>query len=909
MASTTTVNNWVDALTLTFIPPATSSTTVAKHKDSIARRVKHHSYGRTNQFAVTEKLIGLEEKFQVLNRDDVAGELFSRRVELNRDHGDIKWLPDVLDLLLHLSVDPVKYSRVQDLEKLRPDSAVQPVLKWHDIEAEDPIDRGDPIWQVPQYSDFSSDEEEEVVASSTQTSPASVKQRHAEKLDEGSIFDAPTVEVASKLEAAQFWRTPGDDVTITETQAVREVLFMFSGLPTSVFTRSDDGFEPSARYRIRHLESATSESILKEAADIAAEIQPIRQWLRGRQDTSVMQLVHSEISEMLADFERTISQEHTGILHQSSHTGVVSLLQVLQRVKRASLPLKALKTITSQLTKNDPVVVLDAIHNAVDIAQSSCNIVDVESLLPIFLSALTLHAKSIDTWLHTGGIAKTKAFFIAENHKKPPQKSSLWHDWFSLTSNSPDVVPAFLKKFTAKMFTIGKTAAFLQHLQHLDAVPLDDQAGDLGVAAAALEAANLIANSPLPFSATFDMILERHLSALLNSSTSMLKHILETSCGLTKLLDAFDYLYLGKDGVILDAIENKMFKQIDHCLDMWNDRFLLSDLLAEAYNDINCVDAKAITIQTAYTSSRTMENRRRSVKILAAVSISYHLAWPLANIILPTSIACYQRIALTLSQVRRAKHQLERRANFYIQHMPLIDNQTDTNLARLVYWQILLFVNVLYTHLTSCVIQPLTSHMREWLRSASTNSLDDMISIHGRYIFALEHACLSSERMKPLRDSLISVLDLCIRFSDMITTAVTNTGMQAAPRERHEGDFEASSFISAQSRRRRGGKNTSAGDFASSSDEDDDDDGVGEGYSTFVFDEDTSLGQEISKVRNEFKKHVGFLIVGTRAVARSSSTGVRAVGATGEFEVGERFELLAESLEGAFPSTRRIGTI
>ncbi|EXJ60648.1 hypothetical protein A1O7_04801 [Cladophialophora yegresii CBS 114405] len=908
MASTTTMNYWLEALALTFVPPATNSTIVGKHKDNFTRRVKHHTYGRTNQFAVTEKLVGLEEKFQVLNLDDVAGELFSRRVELDRDHGEMKWLPDVLDLLLHLSIGPVKYSRVEDLKTLKPDPAIRPVLKWEDIEAEDPIDRRDPIWQVPQYSDFSSDEDEEIVASSTQTSPASIKRRHAEKVDKGSIFDAPPVEVTSKLEAAQFWRTLGHDVTITETQAVKEVLFMFSGLPTSVFMSSDDGFTPNARYRVRHLESATSESLLKEAADIASEVQPTRQWLRARQDTSIMQLVHSEISEVLADFERTISEEHSGILHQTSPTRAVSLLQVLQRIKRASLPLKALKTITSQSARNDPVTVLNNIHNAVDIAQSSCNTVDVESLLPIFLSALTLYAKSIDIWLHTGSIAKMEAFFVAENHKNPQQKSNLWHDWFSLTSNSVDLIPAFLKRFTAKMFTIGKTAAFLQHL---DASPLDDQVIDLGVTAAALEAANLIANSPLPFSATFEMILERHLTALLNSSTSTLKHILETSCGLTKLLDAFDYLYLGKDGVILDTIENKMFDQIDRSMDMWNDRFLLSDLLAEAYSDIKCVDANATTIQTAYTSSRTMENRRRSVKILAAVSISYHLAWPLANIILPTSTACYQRIALTLSQVRRAKHQLERRANFYIQHMPLIDNGTHINVARLVYWQLLLFVNVLYAHLTSCVIQPLTRNMRERLRSTSTNSLDDMISIHRQYISALEHACLSSKRIKPLRDSLISVLDLCIRFSDMITSAVTNTGTQIAPRERHEGDFEASSFISARSRRRRRGKNTSTGDFASSSDDDDDDDdeGMGEGYSTFVFDEDTSLGQEISKVRNEFKKHVGFLIAGTRAVARSSTTGVRVVGDSGEFEVGERFELLADSLEGAFPAKRRIGTI
>jgi gamma-tubulin complex component 5 len=349
---------------------------------------------------------------------------------------------------------------------------------------------------------------------------------------------------------------------------------------------------------------------------------------------------------------------------------------------------------------------------------------------------------------------------------------------------------------------------------------------------------------------------------------------------------------------------------------MWNDRFLLSDLLTEAYNEIGCVDVDATTIQTAFTSSRTMENRRRSVKILAAVSISYHLSWPLANIILPASISCYQRIALTLSQVRRAKHQLERRANYYIQHMPIMENQTDTNLARLVHWQLLLFVDVLYAHLTTCTIQPLTSSMRERLRSASTSSLDDMILIHGQYVSALEHACLSSKRIKPLRDALISILDLCIRFSDMVTSAVTNTGLETTTREVGDGDFEASSFISAQSRRRRrrrrSGKNTSSGDFASSSDEDDDDnddDGVGEGYSTFVFDEDTSLGKEISKLRSEIQRHGGFLVAGLRAVARSSTTGGRGVGDAREFEVGEQFELLADSLEGVFPARRRVGGV
>ena len=272
------------------------------------------------------------------------------------------------------------------------------------------------------------------------------------------------------------------------------------------------------------------------------------------------------------------------------------------------------------------------------------------------------------------------------------------------------------------------------------------------------------------------MVLERHLTALQRTSTGTLKHILETNCGLTRLLNALDYLYLSKDGVILDTIESKMFDQIDRCIELWNDRFLLSDSLAEAYTKIDCVDAEAITVQASYTSSRTMQNRRRSVKILAAVSISYLVSWPLANIILPSFIFSYKRIALLLSQIRRAKYLLERRAYFYVQHMPLtLDNANLLKSTRLVLWQLSFFVSVLYDHLTSCVIQPLTTTMRGQLASTSTASLDDMISTHGRYVVALEHACLCSKSTKPSRDTLTSMLNLCIRFTDLVTAVTSST--------------------------------------------------------------------------------------------------------------------------------------
>ncbi|KAH0840446.1 hypothetical protein AYO21_03082 [Fonsecaea monophora] len=902
MASTTTINTWMEELLFSF-PLPSAINDVHRYKDDFIRTIKHHNYGRTNQFAVDEKLTGLEEKLQVYNLDDVAAELFARREELKKDHNDKKWLPDVLDFLLHLSHHPVHHSRVENLEKLRPRSEIPLPLTWEEIDAEDPIDRRDEIWRVPKYSDSSSDEDEAPLPSSP---ASSVKSKHeatdytiGERVLETSVAQEP-----AKLEAAQFWRRSGPVVTVTETQAVREVLFMLTGIPTSLFTITDHGIRPNARYCLAHLGRTTSRSLLEEAARLGSNIDFVRQWLRIPQDSVVMQFIQSAISRIMTTFEFAISKEQGAILHQSSPAGVITLLRTLQKVEETSQSLKAVSTIVPYFTSNDQIAALNTIYSHLDTAHSCSNAVEVETYLHLFLSSLSLYSKPIDLWLLTGKIESTNPFFVSENNRKPRMPSTLWHDWFTLAAMEDRLIPIFLQKFAEKIFTIGKTAAFLDHLGR--AAPNNGN-GPFGIAAAAMETAHLVTRSPLPFSATFEMILGRHLSALLDTFTTALRNSLETSCGLTRFLDALDYLYLAKDGVLLDSIESKMFDQIDRCLEMWNDRFLLSDLLAEAFQSSECVDVDAITVQAEYTSSRSMENRRRSVKILAAVSVSYHVSWPIANIIPQTSTVSYQRVALMLNQVRRAKSLLESRAYFHVQHMPLpFEDLSEHRLARMVCWQLSHFTTTLYSHLTSCTVLPFTMIMRERLYCSSTRSLDDMIAIHTHYITVLEHACLSSKRIKPLRDALVIILDLCIRFTDLVTSPSTNTEVRPASGDVH-GDFEASSFISARSQRRRRGKRHDE-EYSSS---DDDDASMGEGYSTFVLEQDTSLIEEIIKVREAFKKQVKFLIAGLRAVARSStSTSTQAhrqEHVQQGWEVGENFELLADSLEGVFPVSRRFG--
>ncbi|KIW99378.1 uncharacterized protein Z518_11366 [Rhinocladiella mackenziei CBS 650.93] len=874
MASTTTMNAWLEELVLSILPPTVKSADVRKIKDNFIRRVKHHNYGRTNQFAVIDKLSGLEEKFQVLNLDELAGEMYSCRMELNKH--DEHWLPDILDFLLHLSHDPASNIGRKKFPKFQPRSEAPPTLKWTDITADDPIDPQDLIWRMPEYSDFSSDNDEILILSTT-TSPVTLKQHQEEEIQIDRVFDTSSgtenLNSSSTLEMSQFWRASEDFDTLTEKQAVREVLFMLGGHPTSVFTTNNYIIRANPRYRIRHLESNTSNAVLGEAASVGSRIASIRQWLRIPQSVGVLQLVQSGIGDKISEFQKAISRMHHDILHSASSTGVVSLLQILQMVRKEILPLATIWTITSHLSPNDSITALNALYSQSDLAYSSYDSVARETLLPIFLSALRLYVKPVDVWLRTGQIEAREPFFISRN-KQPRDATTLWHDWFILSSKDNQLIPAFLKKYATTIFTAGKTAAFLHNLGRVAVNEGDDCPGLSDTAA---ETAHLVDGSPMPFSATFELLLDRHLSSLLDSSTTRLKNLLEGSCGLTKLLDAFDYLYLSKDGVILDRIESRMFDQIDRCVEMWNDRFLLADILADAYQDIDCVDSESITVHAGYTSSRSMESRRRSVKILGAVTVSYQLSWPIANIILPASTVSYQRIALTLRQIRRAKSILERRAYFHAQNIPLGTDTNDQKTAQVLYSKLSVFVNVLYAHLTTCTVQPLTSTMRSHL--SVTGSVDEMIRVHRQYIEALEHACLSSKRIKPLRDSLLAILDLCIRFADIVSSPTSAVRCGSA-----DPDFEASSFVSARSQRRR--RRTIGGDSSSS---DVEDAGDGEGYSTFILDEDTTVMQELTNVSVALNKHLSFLMAGLRGVARSSG------------EVGDGFELLADGLEGIFP--------
>ena len=176
--------------------------------------------------------------------------------------------PEILHLLIELSDKPVVNSELGSLDFLEPIvELAEPRYKWEDLAAEDPLLRDKYVWRNIDYGAESSDDEglsmDSDLEASGLTERTTISSIQNENLFRGTDGLTVTADPASLngLEAAQFWRDKyeadipngkqEDDKTsvivITELQAIREVLFMLSGLPTSLFiNRQQDAKSTSA---------------------------------------------------------------------------------------------------------------------------------------------------------------------------------------------------------------------------------------------------------------------------------------------------------------------------------------------------------------------------------------------------------------------------------------------------------------------------------------------------------------------------------------------------------------------------------------------------------------------------------------------------------------------------------------
>ena len=858
MAPATPNTTLADQLVVSLLPNGTSASRLRKYNDAFSRRLKIHNYARTNQFEVAERFEGLQEKLQIFNNDELADALHKRLVRL-KQHPE-KWLPDILDLLLRLSDEPTKNTRIEWLADISSGSAVVPSLTWAEIEAVDPVDRSDDIWTIARYSDLSSDDDAvEVVPASDGKVPISEEQEVCLQANFEPLDPDSGPKALNRLCKDQFWRNVStDSYELTELQVIREILFMLQGLPTALFWRVGNRYEIDQRFHLNNCSREIFLDVLSDFGDIAIRLDLLRSYANKPQSQRVMQTLRSALEDTLQDIDGQLSALEHKILVEKNDAAA-TIIQLSAAVGKIVEVCSSLAQLIADIETEsiDVVQYLEILFDRVCRSQTSGDEVRFRSLSRIFFQCFDTYFRPLREWTDQGTLGDHRTVIFVTTSGLGQDPSQLWQTWYQLANDSaPNRCPNFLHSVKAQIFRIGKSVVFLQRLhsphERVDDFPV----------LAPQESVPTSANSLVPFAEVLATSVQDYIESRLHVVTSTLRGHLGNNCGLWKTLDALHSVYYASNGYLTDLVDTKIFTAIDRCENNWNDHFLLRDLFQTIFKYVQFGEVERLSIRSTSKSSRQMSHRRQSMRLLKDLQVQYKLHWSVANVLTLPSLASYQRVSTFLTQIRRGKYMLERRSLFQVRAGRLNTTLQAQNLNLMLHHNLLLFVNTLYSHFTSLVIEVANSKLQQDLANAA--DIDEMIAAHDGYCKDLEEACLTSKKLKPIHDEVIAILDLCIRFSDL-NHPVTS--------RRRRSSSDARSYVSATSHQHRrqlrdGGENTSSDEEEVESEDGDDDDG--EGYSTFTLPEESTFGDQLRKVRGDFGKHLSFVVAGLKSVGRVS---------------------------------------
>jgi gamma-tubulin complex component 5 len=719
------------------------------------------SHTRTDQFVVAKQLEGLQEKFQILNRDELAEALQKRLAELEKHQNS--WIPEILSLLLQLSDRPALQPTIKHTEQGAKVSEVKESLSWSDLKGEGTAFSDEEIWEQVDFAADSSDEEFSSVASDVSFSRR--RPQSSTTVEEGYVvpddlfIPEEDEDLVTAIEKAQFWKpenhpsaSQGKETAprpVTESQLARETIFMLQGLPTSIFWNLDDGIKMNRRYTLAHSSSDALESLLQCFTEIGTKIGVIRHFTKTPQTISYMQTFCRGIEERLLEFDKFLSQIQCSYLSAGS---IISLLQLLADVRQHSHELVLLSEMIIKLGKassDQPMRCLDLLYDLICILEALGDETSSNSLGQLFFLCFKTYSRSIRLWMETGQVDALDSTFFVKIVCEGDLRT-LWHDWFALDlGHKRQKIPQFLETSIQKVFTAGKSMVFLRHL---NALPDTESHEDMSSPDSSL---------PLPFSALVESAFEKLVDVDHSLSSGLLRMELGKQCGLWDSLDALHHVYFGKDMSATSAIDAKIFELMDRGRS-W-DRFLLTEIARTAFLPVPVIDTSKLLVRPDVPQGSQTETR--SVEILKAISIDYGLPWPIANIITDEAIHSYQRISTFLMQIRRAKSALVKQR---VRDARITQDVGDKDtLVHVVHHNMIWLLDFLYGHFTYLVISTATQALHKDLDNAQ--DVDAMIAAHQIYMSSLEAQFLLSKGLSQVHQAIINLLDLCVHFADLQT--------------------------------------------------------------------------------------------------------------------------------------------
>ncbi|KAH9909759.1 Spc98 family-domain-containing protein [Xylariomycetidae sp. FL2044] len=856
-------------------------------KESGLRKLRHHNFLRTNQFEVAKSLEGFEERFRVLNKDGLADAL-SDRLDALADL-PTKWTPDALHFLLQLSDQPAQKSRLSDLDLLKvTDDEPAPNFNWDDIAKEDGWDPHDDLWK---NVDFAADSSGDDFAGSTSsdgensedTSLSSVDARHRRRpthyLD--GTHDTQALKI---IHESQSWRLASEPkgrsgssrgVSISESTALREIIFMLHGLENSLFDKQGLP-RPSQKYNIAHASAGVYDALLSSFSNIGRQLILLRNFAKQTHRVPLLQVFHDGIAKRLRLFEKAISRLEAGYVDIQQDV-VVSLARLLADIEPHIQPLSSIVQIVQQLQHGGhsrSFQYLELLFDAAAVSQIEGDDMTYNSIGELFFECFQVYLRPIRCWMEAGQLMKgDKTFFISRTSAEVPRKQ-VWTDQYKLrrTADGALHVPRFLQPASSKIFTTGKSVVVLKLLGKEWAVGDYREEPSLQFDEGFTSESNRFA----PFSEVFLGAFNGWMQSKHHAAAITLRQTLFDSCNLRSNLDGIHHVYLMTDGARSDMFASALFNNIELLDPRWHDRLNLTEVAHEAFD--NLIDPQQIMVSVPVDELRDEVNHvRKSVRSgISLVRVTYRLSWPIRILLSDETLQQYQTVFTYLLQLRRAKYVLHKH-----HLMPKLarDDMTEQTIYSALRWKLLWFCNVIHSYLTTLVIEPITANMRNELENSE--DIDDMIKVHMTHTKRMiDEACLGS-KLDPIRQCVLDIFDLTIRLQDA-------RQLDAEKVEEETQELSRLSMMASTTK-------AETKRYVKPSEEEDE---------TFLFEQDKSAmmqdiqektyAQVLGNIQRDFDRHLKFICSGLRGVARASGNAAAA-----------KWDTLAEMLEAGVHQGRR----
>lgn len=744
------------------------SRTFRRNIHSALQALKSHTFLRTNQFDVETALNGLQERFRINHRDQLADALETRLDTLNQNPE--KWHPEILQLFLELSDQPTFKTNLDNLNNLHhPGQAAAPVLKWEDIAQEEGWDEDGDLWKPFEYSDYS-DEDMVDAKSVPDTQPTSDLDDDDEisRQPERLIIEAPGAVTLEAVRQSQAWRqarpVPDADgqlrkVPVSEIQILREVVFLLQGLKTSLF---DENGAPLPSFQMGQVAWETHKSLIESFAACGGYLEVLREFAEQSHTTPHIQAFQDAVDDQLAGLDSRLSdvQMRLAAPKRQEVVSLVALKDELSPWLDSSFRLADI-IAKAQTPGSTQFSFLEHLYAEANSAQMTGDPETYQFLAQLFLNCFRVYIQPIRYWMDQGKLLTgNEHFFIYEN-SRATASSNVWHSKYLLSYLETGALdaPSFLETPARKICNAGKSVIVLRLLGHADVAEtlrrpepsLDYEA----VCPPELELA--------PFSELFALAFEKWIDSKHGATSVVLKDLLASQCELYANLNALYQLYFMSDGAASNFFLDRFFERIDNNAPRWHDPYELTGLGQEAF--AGTLDTTRLTI-TMDARGRQLSHAQARASVrntLPHLKVEYRLPWSIQMIVSDTSIASYRSICTFLGQIKRAL--------FSLLKLKLLDTKDDASEAIVSFYSarqsLLWFCNTLQTYLCTVVLAPTTVRIKQLLNKLT--DVDTMASTHESCVqLAASQACLGP-KLEPIHAEMLAMLDLAIQLDETMS--------------------------------------------------------------------------------------------------------------------------------------------